>query len=112
MLLKHEAGDATELNNSQVLGDDSPLQFDADGYAEIGDRRGELLLSMHRHIGPGGRKRPADGDGDTDTDTDTETGADPETLTKSELYDMASEAGIEGRSSMDKGELIDALFED
>jgi len=33
-------------------------------------------------------------------------------LTKSELYDRATEADIEGRSAMDKGELVDALRED
>ena len=33
-------------------------------------------------------------------------------LTKSELYDRATEADIDGRSTMDKAELIDALRED
>ena len=36
---------------------------------------------------------------------------DMDALTKSELYDLATEAGIEGRSTMSKGELIDALSE-
>lgn len=32
-----------------------------------------------------------------------------ESWTKNELYDRAQEIGIEGRSKMNKGELIDAL---
>ncbi len=32
-----------------------------------------------------------------------------EEWTKEQLYDKAQEVGIEGRSDMDKGELIDAL---
>ena len=32
-----------------------------------------------------------------------------EDWTKDELYDKAQDVGIEGRSEMDKGELIDAL---
>ena len=32
-----------------------------------------------------------------------------EDWTKDDLYDKAKEVGIEGRSNMDKGELIDAL---
>jgi hypothetical protein len=36
-------------------------------------------------------------------------GADYEDRTKEELLERAREVGIEGRSKMDKGELIDAL---
>jgi hypothetical protein len=32
-----------------------------------------------------------------------------EDWTKDDLYDKAKEVGVEGRSNMDKGELIDAL---
>lgn len=46
----------------------------------------------------------ADADGEDDTDMDA--------LTYDELYDLATEAGVEGRSKMSKGELIDALRED
>lgn len=45
-----------------------------------------------------------------DADSDDTDGLDD--LTKSDLYDRATEADIEGRSSMDKAELIDALRED
>jgi len=54
MYLKHESGSSAELRNQQVLGDDSPLVFDEEGYAEVDDARGEKLLTMHRHIEPGG----------------------------------------------------------
>ena len=62
MWLKHESGEATELRNSQVLGDDSPLEFDEDGYAEVDDERGRKLLTMHRHIERGGHGPPGSGD--------------------------------------------------
>jgi hypothetical protein len=50
MWLRHDSGGPAELRNSQVLGDDSPLEFDEDGYAEVDAVRGEMLLTMHRHI--------------------------------------------------------------
>ncbi|WP_137288632.1 hypothetical protein [Natronorubrum halophilum] len=53
--LKHESGEATELRNSQILGDDSPLEFDEDGYAFVDDPDvAKKLLAMHRHIERGG----------------------------------------------------------
>lgn len=55
MYLKHDSGDAAELRNRQVLGEDSPLQFDEDGYAEVDDVVGEKLLAMHRHVEHAGR---------------------------------------------------------
>lgn len=54
MWLKHESGEPTEVRNSQVLGDDSPLEFGENGFAEIDDERGRKLLTMHRHIERGG----------------------------------------------------------
>lgn len=54
--LKHESGEATELRNSQILGDQSPLEFDDDGYAFVEDSVvADKLLAMHRHIERGGR---------------------------------------------------------
>jgi len=70
MWLKHESGEATELRNSQVLGDDSPLEFDENGYAEVDNQRGEKLLTMHRHIERGGHG-PPDAEDDAD-DVDSE----------------------------------------
>lgn len=49
-----------------------------------------------------------DGDGGAGDATDTPSLAEE---TKAELYDRASEYDIEGRSSMSKAELIDALRE-
>jgi hypothetical protein len=66
MFLKHDSDGAAELRNQQVLGDDSPLEFDEDGYAEVDDAVGEKLLAMHRHIQRGGHG-PDNGD-ETDGD--------------------------------------------
>lgn len=71
MWLKHESGESAELRNSQVLGDDSPLEFDEDGYAEVDDQRGEKLLTMHRHIERGGHGPPgAEDDDDVNGESD------------------------------------------
>ncbi|OYR79333.1 hypothetical protein DJ84_18435 [Halorubrum ezzemoulense] len=79
MWLKHESGEATELRNSQVLGDNSPLEFDEDGYAEVDDQRGSMLLTMHRHIERGGHGPPGAGDDEEDDvdDLDGESGTLP-----------------------------------
>lgn len=58
MWLKHESGEPTELRNSQVLGEDSPLEFDENGYAQVDDERGQMLVTMHRHIKRGGHGPP------------------------------------------------------
>ena len=83
MWLKHESGEATEVRNSQVLGDDSPLEFDENGFAEIDDERGRKLLTMHRHIergghGPASAADDADDADDADVDeVDGESGTLP-----------------------------------
>lgn len=46
------------------------------------------------------------------TEVDEDGDEDLESLTKSELYEIATERNIAGRSEMDKGELIDELQED
>lgn len=57
MFLKHDSGGAVELRNQQVLGEDSPLEFDQNGLGEVDDAVGEKLLTMHRHVSRG---RPPD----------------------------------------------------
>lgn len=71
--LKHESGEATELRNSQILGDDSPLEFDEDGYAFVEDPvLADKLLAMHRHIERGGNG--PDGRGGSGAESETESG--------------------------------------
>jgi len=60
MWLQHNSGEAAELRNGQVLGDESPLEFNENGLAEIDDERGAKLLAMHRHISRA--RSPSDGD--------------------------------------------------
>jgi cation transport regulator ChaB len=57
-----------------------------------------------------GRKGPSDpqSQGGADTDRRSSGGVD-EAATKSHLLDLAREAGVKGRSSMTKGELVEAL---
>lgn len=83
---------------------------------DVDDEKGETLLDTHDYLreadvtldeGSYEVVETTDSDGDTD-----DIPQDMDALTKSELYDLATEAGIEGRSSMSKDELIDALSED
>jgi hypothetical protein len=67
MFLRHASGESTELHNQQVLGDESPLEFDEDGYAEVDDDVGTKLLAMHRHVERGGHGPSRDEEGADDT---------------------------------------------
>jgi hypothetical protein len=80
MFLRHTSGEATEVRNQQVLGDDSPLEFEEDGYAEVDDERGEMLLTMHRHIERGGHGPQTDDEGEAEEaeDVDEDAGFDAE----------------------------------
>jgi hypothetical protein len=60
--LRHDSGGAATLKNQQVLGPDSPLKFDADGYAEVADDVVDQLLAMHAHV----EQVSAPADNDTD----------------------------------------------
>lgn len=71
--LKHESGEAAELRNQQVLGDDSPLEFDDDGYAEVDDPEvADKLLTMHRHIARGGHGPSGSPDASTSGKSESE----------------------------------------
>lgn len=84
---------------------------------DVDDAKAEALLDAHDYLREADvtldegsyevvETTDADDDGGDEDDTDMDA------LTKSELYDLATEAGIEGRSTMSKDELIDALSED
>lgn len=63
------------------------------------------------HWQPKDHKGPSDqqsAEGNADTDLDSKGGVDAN-ASKAHLYDLAKDAGIEGRSTMDKEELADAL---
>jgi hypothetical protein len=65
---------------------------------------GSLAAARYRHQNPDGKILPAfssNGRHDKDADYDT--------WTKEELYEKAQDMELEGRSSMTKAELIDAL---
>jgi len=65
------------------------------------------------HWEPKDHKGPSDrqsAEGNADTDLGSKGGVDAN-ASKAHLYDLARDAGIEGRSTMDKEELADALQE-
>ena len=79
---------------------------------DVDDAKAEALLDAHDYL----READVTLDEGSYEVVDTADPADDipqdmDALTKSELYDLATEAGIEGRSTMSKGELIDALSE-
>lgn len=49
--LRHDSGGPSTLKNEQVLGDDSPLEFDGDGYAgPVDDDDATIIEAMHSHV--------------------------------------------------------------
>lgn len=49
--LAHDSGGAVDLKCRQVLGDDSPLAFDDDGYAWVDDDDvAERIAALHTHV--------------------------------------------------------------
>lgn len=49
--LAHDSGEAVTVDSRQALGDESPLEFDEDGYAEVDDEEAaELCAALHRDI--------------------------------------------------------------
>lgn len=74
---------------------------------EVDDAKGESLLDTHDYL-----EEVIDVDGGEGYDTDEEPPQGLDSLTYEELYERATEADVDGRSEMDKAELIDALHED
>jgi len=106
--LKHDDDKAIELRNQQVLGDESPLEFNDDGFTEVGDQRtAEKLAAMHRHISLGGHGPETEVDEGGEDD-----GKSLDDMTKEELSDLAGERETSGRSKMNKDELREAIRED
>lgn len=49
--LRHDSGGPATLKNGQVLGDESPMEFDSDGYAgPVDDEDATLIAAMHTHV--------------------------------------------------------------
>ncbi|WP_042662568.1 hypothetical protein [Haloferax sp. ATB1] len=98
--LKHSSGGPVELRNSQILGKDSPLEFDEDGYAFVDDPMvASKLLAMHRHIERGG-------DGPEDADTDAASG-DPEAFDAEAFVDRTPMSDV--IDDIESGEFDDHL---
>ena len=89
------SGTSTHGDEHEVGAEAADYLCDDRGYFE---RTGEITLGGDEY-----EVETADPADDIPQDMDA--------LTKSELYDLATEAGIEGRSTMSKDELIDALSE-
>jgi hypothetical protein len=63
----HDSGEAGELHNGQVLGDDSPVEFDEEGRAgPLEDDVAGMLSAMHAHVELGERAREDIESGDED----------------------------------------------
>ena len=77
---------------------------------EVSAEKAEALLERHDHLIESDEIHLDDDQYEVIDDGGDD--GDLSGLTKSELYDRATEADIDGRSTMDKAELIDALRED
>ena len=56
--LIHDSGDSVSVKNAQVLGEESPLEFDDDGRAgPVADELAETVAAMDAHVTVGGRVR-------------------------------------------------------
>ncbi|MFC7202867.1 hypothetical protein ACFQJC_05020 [Haloferax namakaokahaiae] len=61
--LHHDSEESAMLRNQQVLGDDSPLEFDEEGVGgPVDDDTAQTLSAMHRHVTLGRRARDTDGE--------------------------------------------------
>jgi len=111
--LKHDDGKAIALRNQQVLGDDSPLEFDDEGYAEVADQRtAEKLAAMHRHISLGGHG-PSSAADDGGGEDEGDGGTPLEDLSHEKLKARAEDAGIGDDIDLrQKGAIIDALSDE
>jgi hypothetical protein len=103
--IRHDSHDETTISNRQALGEDSPIETDGDGYAEVADDdTATLVAAMDSHISV-----------ETPSDTGEDEGYDPagddlEAKSYDDLRALASEYDdIDGRQSRD--ELTKALRE-
>ena len=112
--VKHVAGPGrfahTSLSGASTHGDEHEVSAEAADYLcdELGyfERTGEITLSEDSY-------EVVEAEDETDGGPDyTHIPPNPNDMTKDELYEVASDFDIEGRSSMTKDELIDALSED
>jgi hypothetical protein len=73
--LTHDSGSEVTVKNAQVLGDESPLEFDDDGRAgPVADELAETVAAMDAHIAVGERVRDhsAADDGGADHEDDVD----------------------------------------
>jgi len=111
--VKHVAGPGrfahTSLSGASTHGDEHDVSAEAADY--LCDDRGYFERTGEITLDEGSYEVVETTDADDDDGGD-EDDTEMDALTKSELYDLATEAGIEGRSTMSKDDLIDALSED
>jgi hypothetical protein len=68
--LAHDSGGPATLKCGQVLGNESPLEFDEDGYAHVDDpEAAEQIAALHRHVDvEPAAQSPASSDDPAETD--------------------------------------------